>query len=77
MNEWAKGSHPSDRGVVDDLMTPEEVSSYLKIPKGTLSVWRSTNRVRLPFVRIGAAVRYRREDIDAFISRNLHAEVAA
>jgi len=49
------------------LMSPAEVSAYLGVPTSTLAVWRSTGRVCLPFLKVGAHVRYRREVVDAFL----------
>lgn len=57
------------------LLTPAEVSAILQAPRTTLSVWRPTNRVHRPFVKIGAAVRYRPEDIEVFIAGNRQSEV--
>ena len=37
--------------------------------EGTLSVWRSTGRYDLPFVKIGRKVRYRLGDVMDFIAR--------
>ncbi|EHR71390.1 DNA-binding protein, excisionase family [Burkholderiales bacterium JOSHI_001] len=51
-------------------LTPKEVSELLRVPESTLSVWRSTNRVHLPFFKLGGHVRYRRSDIDGFIQAN-------
>jgi len=63
--------------VATPLMPPLAAGAYLGgIPEATLAVWRSTNRVRLPFVRIGGRVMYRRSDLDAFIEQNLHNAVA-
>jgi hypothetical protein len=42
-------------------------ASYLDVKPGTLSVWRSTGRYALPFVKIGSCVRYKKRDLDAFI----------
>jgi len=52
----------------DGLLTPGQVSLLLQIPKSTLAVWRSTGRVKLPFVKIGRAVRYRLADVEHLIS---------
>ncbi|NPC57839.1 helix-turn-helix transcriptional regulator [Caenimonas soli] len=49
-------------------MTPNEVSAYIGVPTTTLSVWRSTGRVHLPFVKAGRAVRYRREEVEALLA---------
>jgi hypothetical protein len=54
-----------------DNLTAAQASQYLQIPVKTLAVWRSTNRVPLPFFRIGVHIRYRRSDLDAFIASTL------
>lgn len=53
------------------LMKPTQAAEYLQISATTLAIWRSTNRSRIPFVKIGGQVRYRRQDLDAFIAENL------
>lgn len=50
------------------LLKPEQAAAYLGIKPATLAVWRSTNRRKLAFVKIGGQVRYRREDLDKFIA---------
>ncbi|HVN76945.1 MAG TPA: helix-turn-helix domain-containing protein [Thermoanaerobaculaceae bacterium] len=49
------------------LLTETEAAEELSISPTTLSTWRSTNRYPLPFVRVGRRVRYRREDLAAFL----------
>ena len=49
------------------LLKPSEAARYLGVDVGTLSVWRSTQRYNLTFLKIGGAVRYRLEDLDMFI----------
>lgn len=53
------------------LMTTEQAAAYLAVKPATLQVWRSTNRKKLPYVKVGGNVRYRRQDLDAFINTNL------
>ena len=53
------------------LMTTIEAAAYLNIKAATLAVWRSTNRRTLTYVKVGGQVRYRREDLDRFITDNL------
>jgi excisionase family DNA binding protein len=61
-----------------DNLTPKQTATLLNVPEATLAVWRSTNRVVLPFFKLGHHVRYRRADIDRFIEQNLrNAEVLA
>lgn len=51
-----------------NLLTTEEAAALLDVSAGTLNVWRCTRRYPLAFVKVGAKVRYRREDIDRFIA---------
>lgn len=51
-----------------NLLTEQQAANYLTLAPGTLSVWRSTGRNNLPFVKIGGAVRYRLHDLDAWIA---------
>ena len=49
------------------LMSPEQVAEYLGLEVETLNVWRCTKRYDLPYSKIGRLVRYRPEDVEAFI----------
>ena len=59
------------------LLTKEDVSRILGITVGTLAVWRTTKRYNLPYVKSGRLVRYREEDVQAFINSRLQGEVMA
>lgn len=51
------------------LLTPAEASAILGVTVDTLSVWRCTHRYpALKYVKVGRAVRYRLESVEAFIS---------
>lgn len=52
------------------LVEPHEVSQYLGVPLGTLANWRYQRRGPA-FVRYGRLVRYRAEDITAWLQANL------
>ena len=52
------------------LLTREQAAKYLGTSKGTLENWASTKRYDLPFIKIGSAVRYKAEDLLAFLERN-------
>ncbi len=61
-----------------DYMTPPQASQLLHVPESTLAVWRSTNRVIVPYFKLGGHVRYRRADLEKFIESNMrNVEVAA
>ena len=53
--------------MVLNLLTPQQVSNILGISVGTLAVWRTTKRYNLPYVKAGRLIRYRMEDVQAFI----------
>ena len=50
-----------------DLLDPEQAAQYLRLKSQTLAVWRVTGRYNLPFVRCGRLIRYKPEDLDAWL----------
>ena len=55
-----------------ELLDTIEAGAYLKTPPKTLVAWRCTKRVKVPFVKIGGNIRYRKSDLDEFILSNVH-----
>lgn len=55
----------------ETLLSPEEAAAILTVTAGTLSVWRSTSRYRLPYIKIGARVMYRSCDLHKFLEGRL------
>jgi excisionase family DNA binding protein len=53
-----------------ELLTTDEAACYLGTTPGTLAVWRCTKAVHVPFVKVGRLVRYRRRDLEAFLTDN-------
>lgn len=53
-----------------NLLNNAEAAALLNIKPGTLNIWRSSKRYNLPYVKVGKAVRYKVEDIEAFIEKN-------
>lgn len=51
-----------------DLLDEQAAARHLTVSAGTLSVWRSTGRYALPFLKVGRMVRYRRSDLDAWLA---------
>ncbi|MGZ8216899.1 helix-turn-helix domain-containing protein [Methylomagnum sp.] len=51
------------------LFGDTEAAAVLDTAPGTLSVWRSTGRYNLPFVKIGRKVRYKAGDLRAFLAK--------
>ena len=64
------------RNIESDLLKEAEAAQYLGLERNTLSVWRSNGRVPLPFIRIGARVRYRMSDLQRFLDDNTVGQVA-
>jgi Helix-turn-helix domain len=46
------------------------VARILGISPTTLPIWRCNTPEKLPFIKVGRAVRYRPEDVRAFIEKN-------
>jgi excisionase family DNA binding protein len=55
----------------DRLLDGREAAAILGITYHTLAVWKCTKRQALPYVKIGRLVKYRRADLEKFISENL------
>ena len=50
-----------------ELLDEKQAAAKLDVTPGTLSVWRSTGRYALPFVKVGRKVRYRVTDLDLWL----------
>jgi len=50
-----------------ELLDDKSAAALLDVTPGTLSVWRSTGRYALPFLKVGRKVRYRRADLLAWL----------
>lgn len=56
-----------------DLLNDKAAAKVLDLKPGTLSVWRSTGRYSIPFVKIGHLVRYRRSALEAWLESRTRA----
>jgi len=52
-----------------ELLDEKAAAQFLDTSPGTLSVWRSTGRYNLAFIKIGRNVRYRRADLIAWLEK--------
>ena len=59
-----------------ELLSDKEATKHLGLADGTLSVWRSKGRYSIPFIKIGANVRYRKSDLDAWIESRIQTATA-
>lgn len=50
-----------------DLLDEKAAAEILDVEAGTLSVWRSTGRYSIPFIKIGRNVRYSRKALEDWI----------
>jgi hypothetical protein len=48
----------------------KQAAFALGLKVSTLSVWRSTGRYKLPFIKVGRLVRYRVSDLAEFLARH-------
>lgn len=53
---------------VCEELTPEEAAEYLGVSVATLSTWRCRLTYPLSYVKVGRSVRYRKVDLDNFLS---------
>lgn len=64
----AKQQSSSKPESANDLLDEPEAAVVLgNLAPGTLSVWRSTGRYKIPFIKVGRRVRYRRGDLLAWL----------
>lgn len=66
----AAQSPPIENNNPVDLLTEKEAAEFLTISVSTLQQWRWKG-VELPYLKIGSAVRYRRQDIREYIQLKL------
>lgn len=59
-----------------DLINEQEAAEFLGVVPGTLSVWRSTGRYAIPFVKVGHLVRYRPRDLEKWLESRTRASGA-
>lgn len=50
------------------MLTVREAAALLSIPKGTLDLWRQEKKGP-PFYRMGGRIRYKREDLEAWLEK--------
>ncbi len=62
-----------DNFVSYDLLDERSAAKAIDVAPNTLAVWRSTGRYRLPFIKVGRKVRYRREDLVVWLAERTRA----
>jgi excisionase family DNA binding protein len=62
---------PGDEGIVpinSVYMSRREAARYLGVAEQTLAVWACNKRYGLPCYKVGRLVKYKKEDLDAFVA---------
>ena len=54
----------------DLLLTEVQAAEFLNVSVRTLQSWRVSGIKKLPFIRVGRAIRYRLADLRAWIAEN-------
>lgn len=58
-----------------DLLTTEELAELLRVSE--LTIWRMRKRGEIPFNRVSGKIRFRRLDVERYLSSNLQNAEAA
>ena len=53
------------------LMDQKTAATYLGTTVASLNTWRATGKYKIPYVRWGHNISYRKEDLDAWIAEHL------
>lgn len=56
-----------------ELLTTDQAAQLLAVKPSTLTTWRCTKAVEIPYVKIGHLARYKKADLLRFIEDHLHA----
>ena len=61
---------------MSDLLSPQQLAEYLGVPVRTVYAWNHEGTGPTP-IRVGRHVRYRRDDVEAWLTANTAKEPAA
>ena len=56
-------------GQKQKLMNSREAAELLGVRPDTLSVWRCTKAVQIPYIKVGKLVKYRPQDLEAYLEQ--------
>lgn len=70
-----EASPATDSHAYDPLLTVDQVSDWLGVPKGTLYQWRSRRRGPRA-IKVGNGIRYRRSEIESYLDLHTDARPA-
>ena len=70
-SEWLDANQQSTDSVpLPALMSRKQAAEYLGVKEQTLACWTTTKRYALPYIKVGRLVKYRRTDLERFITEN-------
>ncbi len=52
-----------------ELLNTDQAAAHIGVTPGTMEVWRCTKRYKIPFIKVGRLVRYRKEALDTFLDQ--------
>lgn len=61
-------SAPTLKDISPAVVDTAEAAKYLGVAPHSLEIWRSNRRYQIPYVKVGARVRYRISDLDAWLA---------
>ncbi len=61
----------------NQLLTSGQVSKMLNVHMETLRIWRLIQKDKLPYIRIGRLIRYKKSDVETLIKNGLVASSGA
>ena len=61
----------SDTTITSELLTTDQVATALGLSSRTLAAWRSSRSNSLPYIKTGSRVRYRSQDVVAWLETQL------
>ncbi|MFN9432061.1 MAG: helix-turn-helix domain-containing protein, partial [Acidobacteriota bacterium] len=66
-----KGSMDAKNLPLEKLLTPREVASWLDVSVDWVQDHATVKEPRIPVVRIGKLLRFRREDVETFLAERM------
>lgn len=67
----AYSNYVGQPNLFSELLDEKQAAKLLQVTPGTLSVWRSTGRYQIPFIKVGRLVRYRQTDLINWLESRL------
>jgi excisionase family DNA binding protein len=54
----------------DPIFTNNQAAEHIGVSPRTLEIWRCTKRNKIPFIKVGRLVKYRKSALDAFLDQH-------